>query len=199
MFRKIKQLLVYIYYIPTRIRFGKFGKNARIYYPGKFDNCKSIYIESNAIVRQYAWIQAIQTSPEIHPSVILGSGSNINRFSHIVATHKVEIGKKCGIADNVFITDTTHNYIDINVPEKEQPLKFLNEVTIGDGTWIGRNASIIGASIGKHCVVGTNTVVTKNIPDYCVVVGSPCKIVKRYNFDTKQWEKTDKDGNFLHI
>ena len=49
---------------------------------------------------------------------------------------------------------------------------------------------IVGnVNIGKHCVVGANSVVTNDIPDYCVAVGSPAKIIKRFNFDTKLWER----------
>lgn len=44
-------------------------------------------------------------------------------------------------------------------------------------------------TIGKHCVIGANSVVTKDIPDYCVAAENPCKIIKRYSFETKQWEK----------
>ena len=90
-----------------------------------------------------------------------------------------------------------HCFEDINTPIKNQPIKQLKIVVIGEGCWIGEHVSIIGASVGKHSVVGANSVVTHDIPDYCVAVGSPARIIKRYNFDTKQWEKTDKDGNFL--
>ena len=48
---------------------------------------------------------------------------------------------------------------------------------------------ILGASVGKHCVIGANSVVTKDIPDYCVAVGSPAVVVKRYNTINKKWEK----------
>ena len=43
--------------------------------------------------------------------------------------------------------------------------------------------------IGKHCVIGANSVVTKNIPDYCVAAGVPARIIKKYNFTTETWEK----------
>ena len=48
---------------------------------------------------------------------------------------------------------------------------------------------IIGASVGKHCVIGANAVVTKDVPDYCVAVGAPAKIIKKYNLKNKKWEK----------
>ena len=54
-----------------------------------------------------------------------------------------------------------------------------------------------GASIGKHCVIGANSVVIHDIPDYCVAVGAPARIVKRYDFSAQQWRKTDQKGNFI--
>lgn len=45
--------------------------------------------------------------------------------------------------------------------------------------------------------IGANSVVTKNIPDYCVAVGIPACIVKRYCFETQSWRKTDAQGNFI--
>lgn len=48
------------------------------------------------------------------------------------------------------------------------------------GMALGINAVIVGnVKIGKHCVIGANSVVTKDVPDYCVAVGSPAKVIKR--------------------
>ena len=53
-------------------------------------------------------------------------------------------------------------------------------MTIGDGSYIGINAVIVGnVRIGKHCVIGANSVVTKDVPDYCVAVGSPARVIKK--------------------
>lgn len=52
-------------------------------------------------------------------------------------------------------------------------------VTIGDGSYIGINSVIVGnVKIGKHCVIGANSVVTKDVPSYCVAVGSPARVIK---------------------
>lgn len=50
---------------------------------------------------------------------------------------------------------------------------------IGEGSWIGENVCVCGANIGKHCVIGANSVVTKDIPDYSVAVGCPARIIKK--------------------
>lgn len=61
-------------------------------------------------------------------------------------------------------------------------------VRIGDDTWIGTNVVIVGSvNIGKHCVIGANSVVTHDVPDYCVAAGSPCVIKKRYNPKLNAW------------
>ena len=62
-------------------------------------------------------------------------------------------------------------------------------ITIGEGSWIGRNAVILSANIGRNCVVAAGSYVNKDVPDYCVVAGVPAKIIKRYNMETKKWER----------
>lgn len=64
----------------------------------------------------------------------------------------------------------------------------LKETSIGEGTFIGYGAAIqAGTILGRHCVVGTNSVVRGIFPDYSVIVGSPAKIVKKYDLDRKEW------------
>ena len=64
-----------------------------------------------------------------------------------------------------------------------------DRIEIGEGTWIGINAVIVGnIRIGKHCVIGANSVVTKDIPDYCVAVGIPVRVIREYNRVSKKWE-----------
>ena len=70
-----------------------------------------------------------------------------------------------------------------------QPIKQINTVIVGDGSWLGENVCVIGAKIGKNCVIGANSVVTKDIPDYCVAVGAPAKVIKRFDFVNQQWIK----------
>lgn len=86
-----------------------------------------------------------------------------------------------------------HCYTDTDKPIIIQGAYKLNnnghdEMIIGEGSWIGTHCGIIGdVHIGKHCVVAANSVVTKDIPDYCVVAGAPAKIIKKYDFETKEW------------
>ena len=117
-------------------------------------------------------------------------GVEINVDSRITSSNKVIIGNNVLFGPNVYVTDSTHNYENINIPIKAQGIVGKGTVTIGDDSWLGKNSVIIGnVKIGKHCVIGASTVVTKDIPDYCVVVGNPGRIVKKYNIENKKWEK----------
>lgn len=84
----------------------------------------------------------------------------------------------------MYITDCDHEYRDINVPVIDQGIVQRGQmVSIGEGSYIGINAVIVGnVKIGKHCVIGANSVVTKDVPDYCVAVGSPAKAIRKMGY-----------------
>lgn len=94
------------------------------------------------------------------------------------------------VGPNVYISDRSHQYRDVRIPIMDQGYYTNGTLEIGDGTWIGIHACLIGnISVGRGCVIGANAVVTKDIPDYSVVVGNPGKIVKKYDLELKKWVK----------
>lgn len=193
----IKKLLKWIYLIPVRRKLQFLGKNSMFRYPRRIERGRFIRIGEGANIYSNVMLQAIQETPEDTPSIIIGKNVRIWSNVQISSAQKMVIGNDVAIAANSFITDTTHSYEDIRLAPRYNKLKFLSPVVIGDDTWIGRNSIISGAKIGKHCVIGAGSMVTKDIPDYCVVVGNPARIVKRYNLQTEKWQKTDKEGNFI--
>lgn len=125
------------------------------------------------------------------PKLIIEDGCTIGHFNHIYATHQVILHKDVLTADKVYISDNLHGYDIIGVPIKDQPIIQNGTVEIGEGSWLGENVCVLGAKIGKQCIIGANSVVTKDIPDYCVAVGAPAKIIKRYDFNQNTWKKVD--------
>ncbi len=117
-------------------------------------------------------------------------------YVHIAASKKVSIGKNCLIASKVYISDTSHgNYKEANenssptISPDDRPL-FSEEVIIGDNVWIGENVCILpGSQIETGCIIGANSVVNSKIPLNSIAVGSPAKVIKRWNEITKEWEK----------
>lgn len=131
------------------------------------------------------------------PKIVIGDHTNIEQNCHIVCANKVLIGNYVTIAGYTYISDEDHEYRYINKGVLQQPL-IVKETIIGDECFIGMGARIMpGVKLGRHCIVGANCVVNKSIPDYCVVVGVPCRIIKRYNFKNNKWQKTNNEGEFL--
>lgn len=165
--------------------FKRFGKNVAIISPDIIEGERFISLGDNVSINTQAWLLALNQSDTL-PQLDIGAGTTIGRFAHIVALRDVIIGNNVLIADKVYISDNLHGYEDTTTPIKNQPVLFKARVEIGDNSWIGENVSIIGASIGKHCVIGANSVVTRDIPDYSIAVGSPARVIKRYNSSSKE-------------
>jgi acetyltransferase-like isoleucine patch superfamily enzyme len=80
----------------------------------------------------------------------------------------------------VHITDLNHGYDDVERPisVQHQP---IDPVTIGAGSWLGHGTIVLpGSHIGRHVVVGANSVVTGDLPDFCVAVGAPARVIRHY-------------------
>ncbi len=185
----IRLLKSLVYITTNRFFFGSLGKMVFIFSPLKINGKKNIYIEDNVHIYYKTWLYALPVTESQSCSLTIGKGSTIGNFNHIVATHSIIIGNNVLTADKVYISDNIHDYTDIKIPIKEQGIIQKGEVNIGEGSWLGENVCVIGVSIGKHCVIGANSVVTKDIPDYSVAVGSPAKVIKHYNFENGKWEK----------
>lgn len=128
-------------------------------------------------------------------SLKFGMNIQINDYVHIAAGYSIVIGDDTLIASRVYISDIVHgNYIGVNqdspyqIPGKRN-LSY-KPVYIGKNVWIGEGVSILpGVVIGDGCIIGANTVVTKNIPENCIVAGIPAKIIKKYDIKKKEWIK----------
>ena len=148
---------------------------------------KNVYIEKNCRIEGVSSYNGIV----YHPSIILEENVSIQQNLHLTCAEQIVIGKNTAIAANVSITDIHHPYNDVNTPIERQNI-ITKPVAIGEDCKIYNNCVILpGVHIGKHCTIGANSVVTHDIPDYCVAVGVPTRIIKRYNFKTQQWEKVE--------
>lgn len=180
----------YVWKVIFSSNFKTFGSHSRILYPLRITNAEYMEIGDQISIAYKAWLVAIKQD-NIPPCFIIEDETRIGHFSVISCMRHVHIGKKVLIADKVFISDNVHGYEDITLPVMDQPLVFKGKVSIGDNSWIGQNVCIIGARIGRHCVIGANSVVTNDIPDYSVAVGAPARVVRRYNVTTMQWQRTE--------
>ena len=93
----------------------------------------------------------------------------------------VTIGDDCFIGPNVSIYTACHSTDPV---KRNSRREWAEPVTIGDNVWIGGSVTILpGVTIGNNVTIGAGSVVVKDIPDGCVAVGNPCKVVKYLNKD----------------
>lgn len=121
--------------------------------------------------------------------IIIGNNVSIGNDCHIACGSLLTIGKDAVISSYVFITDISHSFDNVDGSFLKNKI-VCKKTEIGDGTFIGRGCAILsGVSIGKHCVIGCNSVVKSDIPDYSMCVGSPARIVKCYDRNSCEWKK----------
>jgi len=186
------RLKTIVYY---RRIFAEIGRGSMLYKPLLLSGTPYVRIGAGTLIRQGARIEAILLDPERPPSIEIGNNVNIEQNVHIICTSRIWIGDNVTITGNCSIIDTTHPFHDVDDPIKigARIDPTPRPVNIDDGTFVGMGCVILpGVHIGRRCVVGSNSTVTRDIPDYCVCAGSPARIQKRYHFGTKSWLRLEE-------
>jgi lipopolysaccharide O-acetyltransferase len=135
------------------------------------------------------WLEAVVAHPgqTFSPSIVIGNNVSISRWTHIAATHRVEIGDGVLIGSKVLITDHNHGSYkkrtsDAGIAPAFRPLDEDGVVVIGKNVWIGDGVVIApGAMIGEGAVIGANSVVVGEIPPYTVAAGAPARRIRSCN------------------
>lgn len=173
----------------------KFGSAKGYVNMGKditIQNPDTLYFGENVRIGKYSYFLPLKSFAGVNynPKIVIGDGCWIGVRVSFACIDRIELGKNVMVAGYVHITDHSHGYEDIEKPISLQKLISKGPIVIEDQCWIGFGCEILsGVHIGKHSIVAARTVVTKDVPAYSVVAGNPARIVKKYNFETKQWER----------
>jgi acetyltransferase-like isoleucine patch superfamily enzyme len=109
----------------------------------------------------------------------IGAGSFLNMGVMVAAHELVEIGDHCMFANGCFVTDADHRYDDLEKPVPWQGFTSKGPTRVGDNVWCGAHVVITsGVTIGERCVIGANSVVTRDIPPFSVAAGAPAKVLR---------------------
>lgn len=134
----------------------------------------------------------------INPPFYCDYGFNIevgkNFFANynctILDVAKVKIGDNCQFAPNVAIYTAGH---PIHPVSRNSQYEYGISVTIGDNVWIGGNSVIVpGVHIGSNTVIGAGSVVTKDIPDWVIAAGNPCRVIRKITEEDKEYYYKDR-------
>jgi acetyltransferase-like isoleucine patch superfamily enzyme len=173
-----------------RKQFKSFGQSVTLMEPCMITNPQYIEIGDNVRIREYSRIEAVDFdgATRFHPVLKIKSGTKIEQFFHIGACEYVEICENVLIAGRVYISDHNHCFSDVNKPIMSQGIKSGGRVIIQQNAWLGEGCVILpGVTVGRNSIVGANAVVTKDVPPYSIVVGSPAKIIKQYDASQQAW------------
>lgn len=178
-----------------------FGRNSNIHEDWRVYGSEGISIGNDVSIQKSAWLLLPYDNYSGEPRIIIGDGCDLGYRLSISAANKVILEEHVLIAANVHITDHNHNYDLVGVPIRYQGISsFSNVVVVGRGSWIANNVVIAGnVKIGKGCAIGANSVVTSDIPSYCVAVGSPARVVKAFDCQEKRWVKIKSDADFQRV
>ena len=175
----------------------KLGKNV------KFENDKHIIMGTNLFVGDFSVLSGfgggnleLGKNVRIHSfckvatcggNMFIGDNVQIGDHCTITAQGDVTIESDVLMADKINIIANQHSFHDITKPIMDQGCT-SKKILIKKGAWIGINATILsGVTIGQNSVVGANAVVTKDVPDFSVVVGVPAHVVNKYDFQSGNW------------
>jgi serine acetyltransferase len=119
------------------------------------------------------------TKIRCHEGIVeIGAKTVMGQECTISAYKRVRIGEQCVIADRAMFIDFDHGVVEVERSIRKQGI-YTREVEVGSNVWIGYGACILrGVSVGDNSIVGTNSVVTKDVPANAVVAGVPARIVR---------------------
>jgi len=127
---------------------------------------------------RFVWI-GDRTKIRCHEGEVeIGRKTVMGQECTISAYQRVRIGEQCVIADRAMFIDFDHGVVEVERPIRLQGI-YKRDVEVGSNVWIGYGACILrGVRVGDNAVVGTNSVVTKDVPANAVVGGVPARVLR---------------------
>ena len=183
-------------------RFGNNPQNVNIDLPRNIVNPDRIFLGNDIYLGPNSLLIALTGYPGPmiqHPEkkgprqtfdskISIGNRVTSTGQLQVAAMSEVTIEDDVMFATNVNITDGFHGFTRIDEPYKYQEMTRIQPITIKQGCWIGQNVVICpGVTIGEMSVVGANSVVTQSLPGRCIAVGSPAKVIKKWDDIKKGW------------
>jgi acetyltransferase-like isoleucine patch superfamily enzyme len=193
-YEKLNHLRMAYFFLKTslfyRFIFGSMGARCIIRTPASLYNTRFIHLGHHVWIGSGVRLDAIVDKPSRVPELRIGNRVNIEQNVHIVCHSRIVIGDNVSITGHCAIVDVTHPYQDIHDP---RPIgsRILDDdsfVEIGDGSFLGFGAMVMpNVRIGRHCIIGANSCVIRDIPDYSVAAGNPAQVLRHYDSATGQW------------
>lgn len=186
----------------TLPKFGNALKNVKIDLPRRIVNPHRIFLGNGVCLGPGSLLMAVthypgfsmrhpdkkQSTQQFNSRIILGNRVTSTGGLEIVAQSRITIEDDVMFASNIHINDALHGFENANEPYKYQKIFRVAPILIKRGCWIGQNVVILpGVTIGKYSIIGANSIVTKSIPGRCIAVGTPAKVIKKWDETNQRW------------
>jgi acetyltransferase-like isoleucine patch superfamily enzyme len=159
--------------------FARFGRNTCVMYPIRLSGEERIAIGDKVFIGSGCWLQTMKEDCNRSVAISIGSGTSIVGSCVISAVRLVCLEEDVLLARNVYISDHIHKYTNSELPVLAQGVDKIRPVLIKRGAWLGQNVVVCpGVTIGRGAVIGANSVVNEDIPDFCIAAGAPARVVK---------------------
>ncbi len=136
-------------------------------------------VGAGTVLEPGVWI----TAPE-EARVRIGAGCFLNLGVMVASLRLVEIGDHCMLANGCFVSDADHRFDDLERPVTWQGFTTRGPTRLGANVWLGANVVVTsGVTIGERCVVGANSVVTRDLPPRSIAAGAPARVLRTIGAD----------------
>ena len=171
-------------------------QNLSIHPSAQLAGLAHISIGRNFLAGEHLRMEAITRYGSEHytPRIVIKDNVAMNDFVHIAAVNLVEIGNNVLMASKIYISDHNHGTYSGEVQSDPETAPGSRTITadkpviIEDNVWIGEFVSILpGITIGRGSIIGANSVVSRDIPPHSIAVGTPARVVKRFDSISKTW------------
>jgi len=176
--------------IKNHFLFGAYGRDVYIEPGVVITRPRYAHLGDRVRIKQF-------TNISLHPPdrrskgglLFLGDDVSFAQGCIISAYNRIAIGENTVIGPYTLITDNSRKPGDVGLPGRDQEVVW-GHVDIGADCFIGFNSCILmNVTVGRHCIIGAASVVTRDIPAYSIVAGNPAKVIKRFDFDRREWVK----------
>jgi acetyltransferase-like isoleucine patch superfamily enzyme len=141
-------------------------------------NVLEMLLESRLTIGAHAFFEPGVWLTSDTGRISIGGGTFLNLNVMVAAVERVEIGEHCMLANGCLVTDADHRFDDPDKPVPWQGFTSRGPTVLGDNVWLGANVVVTsGVRIGRRCVIGANSVVTKDIPAFSIAAGAPARVL----------------------
>lgn len=171
---------------------GRLGASSRIQLPLRRINGRLIEIGDRVVMGSNCLLQPLTgyLGQRFSPRLVIGDDCYVGADCQFHCVDRIEFARGCVLSDQVYVSDVSHGLDPRAGLVMDQAVSSKGPVIVGEGSFIGFGAVVLtGVTIGRHCVVGARSVVTRPVPEFTMVAGNPARPIARHDPATGRWRR----------